>query len=425
METISLKYKTVAKKSIRVNEGTQSKETINYFFRLKFILLYFCITGFTILGNTKRTAEDIIKNNEKCVEIYCPNPNKESEIVLEMNYGGSIVLSPIDHFLIQNLNINEIALVYTDYPKGADLYQLNLSRIKQIEKIKKDLVSNEYLVWKLIKQTGCDNEEKAKEMFHGIIIKTRENKLNENFLSLKKIIQGIKSESAARKTLKIFNDTTTFNVLNEIQGKNMSIICDFTSSMYVHSGQLLLWFVLNTQQTKFSNVVFFNDGDEMSDELKIPGKVGGLYEGHKIDSKSMIKLAEQTASNGFGGNDLEENDLEAVIYAQNKFPKSNGYVLIADNNASPRDMSLIEQIKKPVHIILCGANKTNPPNLSYLILAHKTNGSIHTMHESLQELIKIKDGEIVNFCGHKFLLKNGNFMQQNNKSNKKQQSYNL
>lgn len=88
-------------------------------------------------------------------------------------------------------------------------------------------------------------------------------------------------------------------------------------------------------------------------------------------------------------------------------------------------MSLIEQIKKPVHIILCGANKTKPSNLSYLILAHKTNGSIHTMHESLQELVKIKDGEIVNFCGYKFLLKNGNFVQQNMKSNKKQQSYNL
>ena len=88
-------------------------------------------------------------------------------------------------------------------------------------------------------------------------------------------------------------------------------------------------------------------------------------------------------NNSTGNTELVENDLEAIEKGCEKFSQSKNIVLIADNNAPPRDTTLLDNIKKPVHVILCGVRNNHTIRTAYLNLAYKTKGSIHTMEEDL------------------------------------------
>ena len=170
--------------------------------------------------------------------------------------------------------------------------------------------------------------------------------------------------------------------------------------MYPHSAQLILWFAINTHQTKIAHIYFFNDGDLKVDSLKKIGKTGGIYHENRANFNDVRKLAFQTMKNGIGGKDREENDLEAVLFAIQNTPDVEGYILIADNNAPPRDMVLLSQLNKPVHIILCGAREpfydqenlestalTSQVESAYIEIAKKTGGSIISMEDDLYRLM--------------------------------------
>jgi hypothetical protein len=397
-------------------EGSQKNNVINHSNKtwsvwLKLVALLVCISSsFSFFAAMDRTPEDILAQHEKQLAQYTPSVNVLEEIILEMPYAKSNILSAFNKIVLTHSHILEVTLVFTDYPKGASLHDLNLSRIYRIGEIKEELITNWRIKWNIIRQTGCNSEEEAKTMFHGIILRTSDPDMNRNLLSLDNVFKGLKSKKEAKRIIMQQRDTTVFSVLNKLEAKNMTVVCDFTSSMYEHSGQLLLWFVLNTQQTKFSHVVFFNDGDMKEDAEKKDGAAGGIYTGASVDANSMLKLAEKTASRGIGGKDMEENDLEALQYAMKNYPQSRGYILIADNDAPPRDMSLLKTIKKPVHVILCGVNKINVPKKEYMNLALSTGGSLHTMQQSITNLSQLKEGQIINFCGSSFKLSQGNLV---------------
>ena len=81
-------------------------------------------------------------------------------------------------------------------------------------------------------------------------------------------------------------------------------------------------------------------------------------------------------------------------------------VMIADNWANIKDLCLADKIKKPVRIILCGA-ENGFINVDYLELARKTKGSIHIMNEDLENLIKLSEGEVFSFGKKLFKIVKG------------------
>ena len=181
------------------------------------------------------------------------------------------------------------------------------------------------------------------------------------------------------------------NVVTEVlnrnsQWENCLVVTDVTGSMYPYLAQFLLWHQKNLDIRKGNHdFVFFNDGDNIRDDLKIVGKVGGIY--YKKTAlydtlKSKMSLAMQS---GFGG-DGPENNIEAILFGLEKYPNCKEVILIADNFASPCDMKLLQKIKVPVHVILCGANSIN---VEYIKIAKKTKGSIHTIEQDLYNLDKL------------------------------------
>jgi hypothetical protein len=162
--------------------------------------------------------------------------------------------------------------------------------------------------------------------------------------------------------------------------KKVVLIADCTASMYPYIGQVVAWHQANMSQNLLLDVFLFNDGDDARRPKNLPkidGKVGGVYAANPNDMNSFLATLATTIDGG-DGDDAPENDLEAILAAQAKQPQAKYYVLIADNSAI-RDMSLLPQIKKPVHIILCNGGWVG----DYVRLAYHTRGSITLLGDQI------------------------------------------
>jgi len=203
-------------------------------------------------------------------------------------------------------------------------------------------------------------------------------------------------------------DTVVQAVLNRKQAwHDMLIVSDLTSSMSPYTAQILLWLRENEKHPRARMFTFFNDGDQKRNEWKTIGSTGGIYHSPNPDLQSAIGTARVTMING-GGGDPMENDVEALIAGIAHCSDCKEVVLIADNFTPPRDMELMQELDRPVHIVLCGAE--GGAHFAYLNLARATGGSVHLIEQDLENLSTIKEGERFNFGNATYLLKNGEFI---------------
>lgn len=220
------------------------------------------------------------------------------------------------------------------------------------------------------------------------------------------------SSKDASSFMKRLPDSTVFNVLNRNEHwKNILFVCDVTGSMAPYTAEVLLWHKLNYQTNKAKYFTFFNDGDNMPDRKKKPGKTGGIYFIEAGNFQAVEITLYNTMRRGSGG-DAPENNCEAIIRSLQHMPDAEEVVMIADNFANIKDLSLAPLIKRPVRIILCGAD-SGFINLDYLELARKTNGSVHIMGEDLQDLFRLSEGQTFTFGDKLFKIVNGKVVQVN------------
>lgn len=163
------------------------------------------------------------------------------------------------------------------------------------------------------------------------------------------------------------------------QWTEMTVVADWTGSMYSYVGQIMKWHKNNIDKNLLENIVLFNDGDDniRQNHEKTIGNTGGIYFTNPNDLDDFLKTVEKAIENG-GGGDAQENDLEAIIAAINKYPQIEEVILIADNT-SIRDINLINEIDIPVHVILCNEGWV----YDYVKLAYETGGSIITPSDNL------------------------------------------
>ncbi|MCB9261571.1 MAG: hypothetical protein H6607_04285 [Flavobacteriales bacterium] len=201
---------------------------------------------------------------------------------------------------------------------------------------------------------------------------------------------------------------TTFlyeNVVTKVLDRNKDwsncvVATDVTGSMSPYIGQFLAWHQLHLKSSsKNTDFVFFNDGDNMADYLKITGEVGGLYYIKTNNYTTLEKTLNKAQTAGCGG-DGPENNIEAGIYGLEVKPDAKGIIMIADNYATPRDLELLSQIKVPIHVIVCGAQ--NGVNLEYLNMIRENGGSLHTIEEDITNLAKLTEGEVITILGTKY-----------------------
>ena len=370
------------------------------------ILITLSLFVSSLSWSADRTAQDIIDQREFKTPFYRLKSGAMSTVVINMQYGESHVISNSDRRALQTAKVGQIDLVFTDFPKGKDLRELNLNRIRVLQSLRRSLVTDKKVRWRIIRQTGCKNESEAKTMFHGIVVhyrpKQSKETTKEDLSYLDSYMPDVDPDDITEEHIVKLLDTTVVSVLNRNKDwKQMTIVSDLTGSMAPYTAQLGLWFQLNIENDRVKNVLFFNDGDMKPFNEKRIGQTGGIYSSEVKDYDQLRTLALKTVSNGNGG-DWGENDCEALIEACNAFPNAEEIILIADNIAPIKDISLLHKINKPVRVILCGTNWGI--NTQYLNIARATGGSVHTMHRDLENLIEMSEGKTFKFQGRSYKI---------------------
>ncbi len=201
------------------------------------------------------------------------------------------------------------------------------------------------------------------------------------------------------------SDTVVGKVLDRHpEWKSKIIVNDWTGSMYGYGSQVILWHLMNLETSGITTVTLFNDGDKKPTKRKKIGKTKGIYTAEANNPSELLELFNSVMLKG-GGGDGPENDVEAILKAVDKAPEAE-VILIADNSACVRDISLAHKIDRPVRIILCGYNPEEGVNPDYVYLANITNGGIYTLEEDLEQLNAQVDesGSIVGFDETRFKL---------------------
>ncbi|MGL5890680.1 MAG: hypothetical protein ACRC3B_12380, partial [Bacteroidia bacterium] len=299
--------------------------------------------------------------------------------------------------------------------------------------------------WKLVSQKGTGKSGELNNYFHGFIIqwvmppseasviyemsamdryflpatKTKADSPRTEYLTdlytagaRPRFVEIIKPVAVALSALPIFgSDTVVRKVFRRNpKWKQMEIVCDVTGSMSPYSPQVMAWYKMNTDDKKVKRFVFFNDGDLKPDHTKTIGSTGGIYEITSSNFTDVYAKMKEAMNGGWGG-DGPENNLEALLHVQNLNTDNQPggeLVMIADNWATPRDTSMICKLKRPVRIILCGAQYFINP--AYLNIARATGGSLHLMEKDLEDLAQMREGEVLIIGSKKFTLRGGKFI---------------
>lgn len=225
---------------------------------------------------------------------------------------------------------------------------------------------------------------------------------------------GVAPRPVVGKTIKSLKfvpfgqDEVVQEALNRNSWQKMSIICDVTGSMSPYTKQLLRWFSKNIADQKIHSFTFFNDGDGMRDKKKRIGEVGGIYHTQTRSMEELTAFIMEVMRKG-DGDDTPENNLEATIEAARNCNDCE-LVMIADNYATPRDLRLVEELDRPIRIILCGASPYL--NTAYLQLAYSTGGSVHTLFQDITNLKGLANGSTIDFGIFRYRLNNGRFVKE-------------
>jgi len=202
-------------------------------------------------------------------------------------------------------------------------------------------------------------------------------------------------------------DSTVTQIFKRHKWAHAMIIADVTGSMYPYTAQLLKWLQLNLTDKQTKYFVFFNDGDDKDDDKKIIGHTGGIYSVATNSYDEVEKTVTTAMRNGSGG-DLPENNIEALLASDKVCKSCDSIVMIVDNWAPIKDMSLLTSYHKPVKVVICGV--FDKINIDYLKLARDTKGSIHLMEEDIYALAELKEGQTIKIHGITYKLVDGNFV---------------
>lgn len=365
----------------------------------------------------ERTIDHILAQREQTRPVYALKTTMLSALVVNMSYGNDDVISETDRKALREAQVVSVDLVFSDFPKGLDMKSLNKGRIAKLYALRKDLVTNPDIQWRIIRQTSCKNEAEAKVLFHGIVVHYRPQQSKETIEADIALLNGLpatgeKLEKMVTKEHPYglpLTDSTIVKVLQRNkEWKDMLIVADMTGSMSPYTTQLLIWFQLKMKDERVKQVAFFNDGDMKPDSEKKIGSTGGIYMADEMTYENILKTAGKTIMSG-GGGDGPENNCEALIKSIAKAPGAGEVILIADNLAPVKDVVLAGEITRPVRIIVCGTEFA-PVSPQYLDLARITGGSVHTMRDDLTKLSELNEGETVKIGSTEYKLVKGVFV---------------
>lgn len=366
---------------------------------ISFIFLFTIVLPFHS-QNQLKIREIFRFKDTTVVERYQEDQTPFKTVRLRMDVASYRIVNVNDADLLANQTITRVDLVYTDYPKDADFTELTRKRLLELNIHLPQTMNSSVIEWNLVKQTGPTSSSSVQNYFHGFVVYYRPmpSREEERRMLIDMVDRGEISDSSVYKVLE-----------RNRSWKNTLVVVDVTGSMAPFTVQILVWLKANAKLNTFDQVVFFNDDEERSNNQSARLDTLGIWD---IESKNGNKVVDKAIEAMFNGQHFE-NNLEAVCYAIQKYPKNlDNIVMIADNWENPCDMYLLPFLKSKgvkIHVVVCGA--TNRLNTKYLDIAFATGGSVHTMEEDLTMVSNMGDGRIITLGDLKFKMIGGNFVQ--------------
>lgn len=391
---------------------------------MKYLIILFSLPIMSFAQD--RNYQDLFSNNVTYKKNYVlVEKIGLKKIVIPFYFDKTTTSFKADSLLkISPKKIRKIEYIYYVNKDKKHQNKLNTARIDTlINMFKKRLKHTSNVQFSTI---ILSNEHSIKTQFTGFVI-TSETSSKENFEIMKSILKDDKTDNNKplfelvklkeyNYILPYFHENYSsdrlFSIIKVLsrneKWNNKVMVVDVTGSMTPYIGQYLLWLKMNFNKDENQQFVFFNDGNDniKRSANKEIGNTGGIYYAYnQFGFKKITQTINKAMINGNGG-DCPENNIEALIAAENRNSKSENIIMVADNFATPRDMKLISQLSKPVKIILCGVenNRINP---AYLTIAYSTGGSIHTMESDIKEICKNKEGEEFTLFNKKYVIRKG------------------
>jgi uncharacterized protein (DUF2267 family) len=208
------------------------------------------------------------------------------------------------------------------------------------------------------------------------------------------------------------DDWTVYEVLNRNYDKwnNILVVSNVTVGMTLFNVQLLSFF--SHEPNKFRQFTFYNYGDKKENSLKILGETGGIYTTETIFKDNVFNSYCEAVTARNLDAIYESNEIEVLKSVIQKNPNQNDIVLIADITSTIKDMILIDEITKPIHIIACPSKE--PIKTDYLNLIYHSKGSLHTLDKDYLTIYKIRNGESVTIGKWRYKLSDNKFVLINN-----------
>ncbi|HYG16412.1 MAG TPA: hypothetical protein VEC12_11715 [Bacteroidia bacterium] len=415
---------------IRINYQS-TKKPVNLTSLGKITALCLLLLAGTIMcAQDKRFDQDVLDNPTKdrkkleslfkTLETKKVNPKaQKGAVALENGYATYKIKDAEAWEKIRDKNVaTQIEVVYTKYPKDLEFWltpyhELLANRLKALFEVDPSL-NDKNIKFYVVLQTQCDNDEQARKMWHGILIRYRPMTAQELKNRKEEMADGADGEkeepgmpggfSSVRRFIKNVGgmyDSVIYKVLDRnTQWQKALLVSDWTGSNYQYAVQGIYWHMLNMNKSGVKYFSFFNDGDGKSEFDKKVGEAGGLYFADGAKTNKVVSAFNTSMRRGMGG-EIPENDIEAIIKSIDAYPDAEVVILVADNSPF-RDFELIEQIKVPVHIILQGAEWGINPQ--YVNLAYLTGGSLHTLKKDYTAEFFAKGDTLINIDGHRFSL---------------------
>lgn len=384
------------------------------------------------------------------------NQLKSNQLAVAMPFSKEIILNPeqIRQLTDEEKVVVKIELVYTKYRTSPafDQKMLNHNRLVELKKVLPNLFKTPLWDFDLISQTNGNSREECNPMFHGFIITFRPNS-SPNTLAqeteylekiVKQLLKNSKNDAVPDRLAfdlktrwddrigyvhdtiwkineeeqipppdffydqSLYKDSTVINAFaRNTTWKNFIVVTDVTGSMSPYIAQVFVWLKEQAENNTAKYFVFFNDGDNKEARQKKPLKTEGIYGCANNGLEAVMQKAALCMKKGSGGGEGLENDVEAILFGLQEFPDADEVILIADNYESMRDYQFLEEIKKPVRIIICGAKAR--VNIEYLDLARITKGSLHTTKSDVLNLQKVQKSQTITIDGQSYLFYNERF----------------
>lgn len=376
-----------------------------YTFKKAFLFCFGFLPAFLAAQCTPIWHEILENRQEIPFYEFPPNTDTSLTFFLACDFGEATLIDP--EVIVPNLffPVEQIDLVYSNFPVNDTSMQnqLNRKRLNNFVALAPRYLSRPAVKWNLVSQTACKNEAEARELLHGFVITV-------NFDSWAAYAQG--NINYIKEVLKgDFENAATDSIMFKVMRRNpdwdkMLVVQDVTASMFPYTAEILLWHKLNWELDKIRHYVFFNDGNMKPDAKKQVGHAGGVYHAEGTTLKHVMQVCFKTMKKGHGG-DIQENNVEALVRGIANCEDYEEVIMIADNQANPRDMEWTFKVSKPVRVLVCGAYQgVNPV---YLDLARETGGSVHTVEEDITQLMELQEGETLLLSGVSYVIRNGKF----------------